>query len=154
VSDWKLPREGGCLCGKVRFRIAAPPLLTMACHCKGCQRLTASAFSLSAAVPADGFEVTQGEPIIGALHGEHRHFFCDHCKSWLFTRAAGMDWFVNVRSTMLDDPADFSTPFIETAAAEKLPWVTTPVVRSFDGFPEISAMTKAVEEFAARGTTA
>lgn len=62
MSDWKLPREGGCLCGKVRFRITAPPLLTIACHCKGCQRLTASAFSLSVGVPADGFEVTQGDP--------------------------------------------------------------------------------------------
>jgi hypothetical protein len=151
MTDWKLPRDGGCLCGQVRFRITAPPLLTMACHCKGCQRLTASAYSLSAGIPSDGFELLQGNPVIGALHGEHRHFFCDHCKSWLFTRPNGMDWFVNVRSTMLDDASDFSTPFVETAASEKLPWVKTPVAHSFDGFPEMDAMMKAVEDFAARG---
>ncbi len=27
----------------MRFQITAPPLLTMACHCTGCQRMTASA---------------------------------------------------------------------------------------------------------------
>jgi len=151
MADWKLPRDGGCLCGRVRFRITTPPLLTMACHCKGCQRLTASGFSLSAGVSSDGFEVTQGEPVIGALHGPHRHFFCDYCKSWLFTRPEGMDWFVNVRSTMLDDPGDFSTPFVETASEERLPWIRTTAMHSFDGFPNIDAMTKAVEEFAMRG---
>ncbi|WP_421862323.1 GFA family protein [Parvibaculum sp.] len=150
MGDWKLPREGGCLCGRVRFKITAPPLLTMVCHCKGCQRLTASAFSLSAGIPSDSFEVVQGEPVIGALHGAHRHFFCDYCKSWLFTRPEGMDWFVNVRATMLDDPAGFATPFVETASKERLPWVRTTAVRSFDGFPDIDAMMQAVEEFAKR----
>ena len=111
--------------------------------------MTAGPFSLSAAVPGDGFELLAGEPVIGALHGEHRHFFCDYCKSWLFTRPHGMDWFVNVRATMLDDPEGFATPFVETAAAERLPWATTPAVRSFDAFPEMEEMTKAVEAFAA-----
>lgn len=150
MSDWKLPRKGGCLCGKVRFRISAPPLLTMACHCKGCQRLTAGPFSLSAAIPADGFELVQGEPVIGALHGPHKHYFCDYCMSWLFTRPDGMDWFVNVRATMLDDVKGFDTPFVETASAQKLDWVSTPAVFSFDDFPSMEEMTKAVEAFAAR----
>ena len=151
MSGWKLPREGGCLCGKVRFRITAPPLLTIACHCKGCQRLTASAFSLSAGVPADGFEVTQGDPVIGALHGEHQHFFCDYCKSWLFNRPAGLDWFVLVRATMLDDSGGFSVPFAETASEERLPWVKTTAVHSFDGFPDVAAFGAVIEEFAKRG---
>jgi hypothetical protein len=33
------PWEGGCLCGQVRVKVSAPPLLTMACHCTGCQRM-------------------------------------------------------------------------------------------------------------------
>src|SRR5690606_35371104 len=50
---------------------------TGACHCAGCQRMTASAFSLSAAIPTDGFEVTKGESVKGGLHGDetrHVHF--------------------------------------------------------------------------------
>src|SRR4051812_46526050 len=100
MSEHDLPKEGGCRCGQVRIKISALPLLTMACHCTGCQRMTASAFSLSAAIPSEGFAVIKGEPTIGGLHGEHRHFFCPHCKSWLFTKAHGLDTFVNLRPTM------------------------------------------------------
>ena len=32
MDDWKLPWEGGCRCGEVRFRVTAPPLLSAACH--------------------------------------------------------------------------------------------------------------------------
>ena len=75
MKDWKLPWEGGCRCGEVRFRVSAPPLLTAACHCTGCQRMSSSAYSLSAAIPSDGFEVTQGEPVLGGLKGSTRHYF-------------------------------------------------------------------------------
>src|SRR5262249_9996757 len=93
MSDWKLPWEGGCLCGEVRFRISAPPLLTMACHCTGCQKLSASAFSLTMAVPSEGFAVTRGEPVVGGLHGPHRQLYCPHCKNWIFTQPHGLDFF-------------------------------------------------------------
>lgn len=147
MSDSFTSHEGGCRCGKVRFRIGAPPLLTMACHCKGCQRMTGSAFSLSAAIPSEGFTVLQGELVIGGLHGPTRHFFCGWCMSWLFTRAENVDWFVNVRVTMLDDAAWF-TPFIETCTDEKLPWVTTPAVHSFAGFPSFETYGELVEQYA------
>jgi hypothetical protein len=138
MSDQDLPVEGGCRCGQVRFRISAPPLLTMACHCTGCQRMTASAFSLSAAIPTEAFEVIAGEPVIGGLHGMPTHYFCPHCMSWLFTKAQGLDWFVNVRTPMLDD-ARWSTPFIETYVSEKLEWATTPAVHSYPQFPAFEA---------------
>lgn len=126
--------EGGCRCGQVRFRVSAPPLLTMVCHCTGCQRMTGSAFSLSGAYPSAAFEVIQGEPVVGGLHGDIRHMFCPHCMSWMFTRIPQADWLLNVRATMLDDAAEF-TPYMESFTDEKLPWVTTPAVRSFPRFP-------------------
>ena len=97
MSSEFFPLEGGCRCGQVRFRMAAPPVITMACHCTGCQRMSASAFSLSAAIPSDAFLVIQGEPVIGGLHGPTRHFFCAYCMSWMFTRPDGFDAIVNVR---------------------------------------------------------
>ncbi|WP_026868865.1 GFA family protein [Inquilinus limosus] len=149
MTEPTLPQEGRCRCGQVRFRITARPLLTMACHCTGCQRMTGSAFSLSAAIPAEGFTVTQGEPVIGGLHGPSRHYFCPHCLSWLFTRPEGLDHFVNIRSTMLDDPA-WSVPFIETFTSEKLAWATTPAVHSYETFPPMEAYGHLVAEYAAR----
>jgi hypothetical protein len=62
-----LSQEGGCRCGQVRIKMTLPPFLTMACHCTGCQRMTGSAFSLSAAFPTKGFSVMRGEPVIGGL---------------------------------------------------------------------------------------
>ncbi|MCA1440294.1 GFA family protein [Ensifer sp. IC4062] len=146
MSESKLPWEGGCRCGGVRFKVSAPPLLTMACHCTGCQRMTASAFSLSVAIPSEGFAVTNGEPVIGGLHGATRHYFCPHCMSWMFTRPEGMDWFVNVRATMLDDPSWFS-PFIETWTSEKLPWATTPAVHSYETLPPMEAYDGLLDEY-------
>lgn len=141
--------EGQCRCGQVGFRVSGPPIVTMACHCKGCQRMSASAFSLSALYPSDRFEILQGEPVIGGLHGPTRHFFCPHCMSWLFTRPEGMDEFVNVRSTMLDDAAAF-VPFIETYTREKLPWARTPAIHSFETLPPMERYPELVAEFAER----
>lgn len=130
------PIEGGCRCGQVRFRISAAPMLTMACHCTGCQRMTGGPYSVSTLYPAEGFEVIAGEPTIGGLHGSPKHYHCPHCMSWMFTRPDDAPWLVNVRAVLLDDSSDFS-PFMETFTDEKLPWVTTPAVRSFAQFPSM-----------------
>ena len=148
--DWRLPWDGGCRCGRVRIRVTAPPLVTMACHCRGCQRMSSSAFSLSAAIPAEGFAVTEGEPVVGGLHGATRHFFCGRCMSWMFTRPEGMDWFVNLRPTMLDDPSWFE-PLVETYVAEKLAWAVTGAPHGFATVPEEGAFPALIAEYAARG---
>ncbi|QTP59410.1 GFA family protein [Billgrantia antri] len=144
-----LPLEGGCRCGGVRIRVTAPPLLTAACHCSGCQRMSSSAFSLSAIFPSDAFSVTQGEPVIGGLHDkELAHFFCPHCMSWMFTRPAAIEAIVNVRPTMFDNAAWF-VPFIETYTSEKLPWATTPAMHRFEQFPPFELYESLTQEYAA-----
>jgi len=113
--------------------------------------MTASAFSLSAAIPSEGFEVIAGEPVIGGLHGDPTHYFCPHCMSWLFTRAAGMDWFVNIRTTMLDQPR-WNRPFVETFTSEKVDWATTPAVHSFPQFPPFEAYRDLTAAYQAQAT--
>ncbi len=145
MGTMKLPAEGHCRCGEVHMRISAQPILTMACHCKGCQRMTASAFSLSAAIPTSGFEVMRGATVLGGLRNpELQHFFCAKCMSWLFTRF--FPEFVNVRVSMLDDVSWFS-PFIETWTKTKLPWVATPAVHRYPEFPPMEEFPSLVEEF-------
>lgn len=150
MSEWNLPWEAGCRCGQVRMKISAPPMVTMACHCVGCQRMTASAYSLSVLVPLDGFEVTKGEPVVGGLHGSPIHYFCPHCMSWIFTRFDEASPFVNLRATMLDDATWFE-PFIESCVGEKLPWVTLPVAYSYAGFPTMEDYPALMKEFAEKG---
>ncbi len=149
MTDNKSHEVGKCRCGQVRFEVSAEPLITMACHCTGCQRMTASAFSLSSLYPSSGFKVTLGETVIGGLHGATRHHFCAHCMSWLFTRPDGMDEFVNVRATMMEDVQSHS-PFIETYTDEKLPWATTPATHSFNKSPSPDDFPALLSEFANR----
>jgi len=149
MSDWNLPRTGACRCGRIEFEITAAPLLTMACHCTGCQRMASSAFSLSVAVPSSGFAVTKGETVVGGLHGDSEHHFCSYCMSWLFTHPGqGMTGqFVNVRPTMFDDPGPLAVPFVETMTSERLPWATTSAVHSFETFPPMEDYLALTEAF-------
>jgi hypothetical protein len=147
MKDVNVKRIGKCRCGKTQFEVMSPPLITMACHCTGCQRMTASAFSLSTLYARSGFNVILGEPVIGGLHGKTRHYFCPLCMSWLFTRPDGMDDLVNVRETMFDDVQSF-VPFLESYTSEKLSWATTPAVHSFAKFPSPNDFQELLAEFA------
>lgn len=156
MTDWTGSRDGGCRCGEIRFRLTGAPFLTSACHCAGCQKMTGSAFSLTVTAPSQGFELLQGEPVIGGLHGPvAHHYHCDHCKSWVFTRAEGIDWFVNIRTTMLDAP-DSEPPFLETWTDEKLPWVEAGATKSYPGNPDWNNWETLTREYAriASGTSA
>ena len=142
------PLEGACRCASIGMEITAPPILTSACHCRGCQRMSASAYSLTAMIPAHAFRVLKGAPVKGGMQGpELEHFFCPDCKTWMFTRICGMDDFINVRPTMFDDPK-WTRPFIETMTAEKLPWVQTPARHSYEAFPPMAEFQQLLKEFA------
>jgi len=141
--------EGGCRCGQVRFRLTAPPLMESLCHCSGCRRMTASAFSTTISVPTGGFELISGDPEIGGVHGtEAHHHHCPWCKSWVFTKVDPGMGFVNVRATLLDDPRGFS-PYVEMQVAEKLPWVETRVERRYDRFPQLAEYPALIADYTA-----
>ena len=111
--------------------------------------MSASAYSLTIIVPADGFEVTAGEPVIGGAHGpDAHHFHCPRCKSWMFTRAEGFDAFVNLRPTMLSEHG-WVEPFIEVWTAEKLPWATTPARHSYATVPDPAEFEPLMNAYAA-----
>ncbi|MCB9737454.1 MAG: GFA family protein [Deltaproteobacteria bacterium] len=125
-------------------------MLASACHCTGCQRMSGSAFSLTLTVPAQAFEVTKGEAVLGGAKGPiAHHHHCPECLSWVYTTAEGMeDQFVNVRATMLDDARGFE-PYLEVWTSEKLPWVTTPAEVSFEREPDFSQYGRFLADYAA-----
>jgi hypothetical protein len=108
--------------------------------------MTASAFSLSAAIPAAGFEVLRGDPVIGGMRDpQQRHYFCPQCMRWMYTQF--LPEFVNVRATMFNDLSAIA-PFIETWTKTKLPWATMPAVHSYDEFPAAEEYDTLTGEFA------
>ena len=52
------PYTGGCQCGSVRYVVTMEPIRVLACHCKECQRQSASAFGMSMPVKKDSLTVT------------------------------------------------------------------------------------------------
>lgn len=147
MASPRLPLAGSCRCGQVEIRLTKAPICTAACHCRGCQKMASSAFSLTAMVPVDGFEVTKGETAVGGAHSpELEHNFCPRCMTWLFTRPIGMP-FVNVRPTMFDDTSWFR-PYMETYASAKLPFAETGAVKSYPTFPAMEEIEGLLADYA------
>lgn len=145
----KPPFKGACLCGAVQVTVTKPPLLTVVCHCRDCQKLTASAFSLTTMVPSDGFSCS-GDLITGGLGSSGRmHYFCRSCLNFISSQIAGADHRVNVRTAVLDDAALFE-PFVEVMTDEKLPWATVQAPHSYAQIPtsleELQALMDAYAE--------
>ncbi|MFL6764395.1 MAG: GFA family protein [Sphingomicrobium sp.] len=139
---------GQCRCGSVRFEASGAPLITMACHCAGCQRMTGGAYSLSSLYPAERFEVTQGETVRGGLKSGPDHRFCAECMSWIWTVPEGLEAFVNVRAPMFDD-APGHRPYVEMCVNEALPGAASGAARSYEGFPQESEFPELIGEYAA-----
>ena len=79
--------EGGCYCGKVRFRVAMPAAWAGHCHCTQCQRLNGAAFVTWIGFKTKDWEIIDPEgqfatyPLAISEHG-----FCRNCGSPFFFR--------------------------------------------------------------------
>jgi hypothetical protein len=54
--------QGGCGCGRVRYRLDDEPMVVHCCHCRWCQRETGTAFALNAFIESDRVALLSGEP--------------------------------------------------------------------------------------------
>ena len=54
--------EGGCVCGKVRYRLKSDPMIVHCCHCSWCQRETGSAFVINALTETSEVDLTGEAP--------------------------------------------------------------------------------------------
>ena len=100
--------EGGCLCGKVRYRIEGVPGPANYCHCADCRRASGSAFGVSARVPVAAFRITSGTPKGFASRAESgravTRYFCADCGTPLYTAPERRPDVVYVKAGSLDDP--------------------------------------------------
>jgi len=102
--------EGGCACGKVRFRITAPIMGAPVCHCRDCQKATGGGPNYMVLAPKSGFELFRGQPrtyVSRADSGaEISRVFCADCGTPLWSEPAGVP-FVPVKLGALDEPGDY-----------------------------------------------
>lgn len=77
------PVEGGCLCGRIRYRLPAVPTDVAHCHCRICQRSAGAPMVTWATVERAAIAIT-GEPSWYRSSAAARRGFCPTCGTQLF----------------------------------------------------------------------
>ena len=149
----KLPLEGGCICGALRYRIKELPLAVFICHCGNCKQRTGSAFALSMLTWRKDFEKVSGETLWRELPGGsgalHRQHVCQHCLTRTHTEMLAYPEIMNVRPGTLDHP-DAVKPIAQAWVSLAQPWAVAPGVRCFEENP--IDVPKLISEWQARHT--
>ncbi len=96
--------QGGCHCGRVRFRVTADLTSTVTCNCSICQKTG----TILTFVPASDFELLSGEDALTDYQFNRmviHHLFCKTCGIRSFARGKKPDGseMVAVNVRCLDD---------------------------------------------------
>jgi len=120
---------GGCQCGYIRYEISGEPLALYICHCRECQKQSASAFGMSLLVKRANFRVTRGEARSwsrGTDSGNQlKCFFCPHCGSRVWHESESPLDTVTVKAGSLDQSVDASEA-IHIWTSRALPGIVIP----------------------------
>lgn len=96
-----MTREGGCVCGAVRYRLTGNPLTLYACHCTNCQARSGSAFALHMLVLQADLTLVQGEPEGGGEAGKRKR--CSACATGVWSEKRSIPGLLWLRAGTLDD---------------------------------------------------
>lgn len=134
----EFPIEGSCQCGQIRYRLLAAPSMIVACHCKECQKLSTSAFSLTAMVDANDIEFS------GTMRDWRRKAdsgnisaakFCPECGNRIYHYNPEQPDKIKLKPANLDD-TDLIRPAAHIWVSEKQDWFTIPEgVKTFEKQP-------------------
>jgi hypothetical protein len=99
--------DGGCLCGKVRFRVSAEALDSGYCHCRMCQRNSGAPVVAWATFPTARFAWIAGEPASYASSATATRSFCPNCGSYLVFSSSESPREISVNTASFDHPEAF-----------------------------------------------
>ena len=135
----KIVLSGGCQCGKVRYEVSEKPSEIYICHCKECQKQSASAFGVSVFISKESFRLVQGEPKFWSRPTDTGNTlecaFCFNCGSRLWHQRQGSVEILSIKGGSLDAPVDISKA-VHIWTSRMLPGVCIPDgAVSFPGEP-------------------
>jgi len=100
-------RQGGCLCGNVRYTLVGDPIAARICWCRTCQHVSGNG-TANAIFQTGGLEVT-GELDVFTSRADSGNViarkFCAGCGTQLFAESAARPGLAVVRIGTLDDPS-------------------------------------------------
>ncbi len=125
-------RDGGCICGQLRYQVTAEPMIVHGCHCRGCQKNSGSAFAVNALFEAERVKLISGEVeeiTVPTPSGTGQDITrCVKCKVavWSSYNMGGLRARIRfIRVGTLDDP-DQMPPDVHIFTGSKQPWVVLP----------------------------
>ena len=116
------PREGGCLCGQVRYRTEGSPSWVLHCHCNSCRRQSSAPMVTWAGFHSDRFTWTASAPQTYKSSPGVERLFCGACGTPMMFRSERWADEAHIAVTTLDDPGSV-TPKGHVHVAEKLAWM-------------------------------
>ena len=124
MTDERKPvLTGGCQCGAVRFAFYAAPIRVGICHCRMCQRATASPFAGLADVAMADFAWTRGTPKAFASSSIAERHFCSECGTSLsYHQIGGAN--MEILLGAFDDP-NAVAPTYAVGIESKVAWFDT-----------------------------
>ncbi len=115
---------GRCLCGAIRFRVAADPLAVRTCWCRQCQYFGAGSATVNAVFPSEAVAIEGETASIQSLADSGATMtrrFCPSCGTQMFSQASTRLHQTVIRVGALDQPERFPPQAtIWTSAAP--PW--------------------------------
>jgi len=101
-------KEGGCLCGRIRYRFTAEPTFPHYCSCRMCQKASGAPVTAWIDVAQEGFSWSGegGEPTWFQSSKKTRRAFCPICGGSLAALDKGSST-ISVMTATLDDPGAF-----------------------------------------------
>jgi hypothetical protein len=117
------PTEGGCLCGKVRYRVSGEPVATTLCHCRSCRRASGGTNVAWAVFEARDFEWLAAEPVAYSSSRGIEWLHCHDCGSLVGYRRSSRPDNMDITTGTLDDPDRFP-PAVEIWLEHKIGWET------------------------------
>lgn len=125
----RLPAQGGCHCGAMRYEISAEPIDTGYCHCTDCRKTTGAPVLAWATIPMDAFQFLKGAPNVYRSSAQGERLFCPNCGAQLLFRERPDPLYVDINIPTLDFPNEIS-PDYHIYTGDQLPWFDTK-----DGLP-------------------
>lgn len=117
-------REGGCLCGAVRFRAAGNHKNVCYCHCEMCRRASGAPIMAFAAYHTAQVTWTGKEPRWRQSSDIARRAFCPECGSALtWQHLASPEW-IDLAIGAFDD-ASTLVPTEHLWVERRIPWMDT-----------------------------
>jgi hypothetical protein len=113
---------GGCVCGALRYALAAPPLFTHVCHCRDCQRRTGTAFAMTTIVLRDDLTITDGAVVATPTSPRSTQHLCSACATVVYVASSVYPVTLTLRPGTLDDPS-VATPQAHIWVCRRQPWV-------------------------------